>query len=231
MTFADVARATLAADLAADTDSADDRKAQSRQRLSERFVVRKIVTYVDDLKTDAPDELATEPGSLADNRDSDWAAYRYVEAHRATFGIPEGTPFRVLPRVDATKQIGVRLPDGTYKTQRELLLKVSWEVLEDNHSPALPASKRIVRTGATSAYRWDDGKVLALVGSNATDAGQNAARDQFVTRLLSDGEARLVSADDGNSAARRGAGVEVRILGDVARITGTQRLLHIQDVL
>ena len=163
-----------------------------------------IVDSLADLKTQAPDELSLAPEQLADIRDSDWLAYSYVDQHREALQIPEGTTFRVLPRVDATKEIGVPV-DGHYASQRELLLKVSWDVLEDNGVKALHAPKRRVRTGVTVAYRWQDGKVLACIGSNVTNDAQRQARDEFLTNLVAGGHVTVVKAEAGDCAtAERG---------------------------
>lgn len=229
LTFADVARATLAADDAADPDGADDGKNQARQQLAQRFVDRGIVASLAELQTEAPAELSVAPEELADIRDSDWRAYRYVDKHREALRIPAGTTFRVLPRVDATKEVGVPV-DGHYTTQRELLLKVSWDVVEDNGAKVLPAPKRRVRTGVTIAYRWKDGKVLACVGSNVTNDVQREARDEFLTKLFAGGHIKVVKVAAADAPPTGAADTEVRILGDVARITGTQRLLHIAAI-
>jgi hypothetical protein len=184
-----------------------------------------VVSAVTDLALLAPQELNIAPADLADIRDSDWAAYAYVEKHRAAFGIAEGVSFKVLPRVDATKKIG-----SGDSTQRELILKVSWDSVEANGSPAIPAAKRRVRTGATLAVRWNDGRVLALVGSDVMRAEQREGRDRFLTSLLSG--SRVAVVEDGDAAPQPppASRVEVRIMGDVARVTGTERLLHIEEM-
>ncbi|MDT5190908.1 MAG: hypothetical protein QOI28_3159, partial [Mycobacterium sp.] len=225
LTFGDVGRATLAADNATDPDGTSEGKTEVRQRLAQRFVERGVVSAVTDLALLAPQELNIAPADLADIRDSDWAAYAYVEKHRAAFGIAEGVSFKVLPRVDATKKIG-----SGDSTQRELILKVSWDSVEANGSPAIPAAKRRVRTGATLAVRWDDGRVLALVGSDVMRAEQREGRDRFLTSLLSG--SRVAVVEDGDAAPQPppASRVEVRIMGDVARVTGTERLLHIEEM-
>jgi hypothetical protein len=228
LTFADVARATLAADVAADPETVTPTRPEMRQLIIDRFVEREVVDSEAELAPETPDVLSVTVQSLADLRDSDWAAYAYVERNRATFGIPEGASFRLLPRVDATKQIGIKGSDGHYRTQRELILKVSWDAVETNTVSALHAPKRRVRTGATTAIRWDDGKVLALVRSDVMKPSQREARDKFLTALLADGRVSVEDADRGNTQPKTGSGVEIRILGDVAKVSGTQRLLHIE---
>jgi hypothetical protein len=87
-----------------------------------------------------------------------------------------------------------------------------------------------VRTGATLAVRWDDGRVLALVGSDVMRAEQREGRDRFLTALLSGSRVAVVQDSDAGPQPPPASRVEVRIMGDVARITGTERLLHIEEM-
>jgi len=236
LTFADIGRATIAADAAA--DPGNDAFATIRQLFAQRFVDREIVTSIDQLAVETPAGLAIAPDRLPDIRDSDWAAYSFVDEHREDFAIPKDTNFVVLPRVDATKKLGTRTnPDTGQREdilQRELILKVYWDTTEPNNVPGVPASQRRVKTGATLALLWSDGHVLALVRSSVTDPAQGAAREQFLTRMMaSDTPVTVVDAEGGDghgAAADPRSGVEVRVIDDAARITGTQRLLHIQSM-
>ena len=94
--------------------------------------------------------------------------------------------FEVLPRMDATKKLGVRKPDNgrVGLMQRELILKVRVEPPKPTRRAGVPASQRRVKTGATLALLWSDGQVLALVRSSVTDPAQGAAREQFLTRIV-----------------------------------------------
>jgi hypothetical protein len=227
LTFADVGRATLAADRAALPDAASPATAQGRKTFANRFVERGIVAAATDLDSTAPQELAIPPERLADVLVSDWEAYRFVEAHRDTLGIPPEVAFRVLPRVDATKEIGLRRPDQKrYATQRELILKVVWDAIEPNGVAGIPARQRRIPTGVTLALRWDDGSVLALVHSDATRAELRQERDAMLAKLLEDELLTITDPGIGTLRAGTAQGVDVRITGDVARVTGTQRLLH-----
>jgi len=233
LTFADVGRATIAADAAA--DPGNDAFATIREQFAQRFVDREIVISIDHLAVEAPAELAIAPDRLPDIRDSDWAAYTFVDEHREVFGIPKDSNFIVLDRVDATKKLGTRAnPVSGQKDdvlQRELILKVSWDTTEPNNVAEVPASRRRVKTGATLALRWDDGRVLALVRSSVTDAAQGAAREQFLTRMMaSDTPVTVVDAQGGGAAVDPRSGIEVRVIDDAARITGTQQLLHLQPM-
>jgi hypothetical protein len=226
LTFADVGRATLAADRAAVADADDDRKAESRARFAQRFVDRKVVEHVDELEVSAPRSLAYPPDQLESLRESDWVAYGFVEAHREELGIPPDVSFEVLPRVDATKEIGRRQADRSFATQRELILKVAWDELEPNGASGITASQRRIPTGATLALRWEDGEPIALVRSDVTLASHREQRDAMLQRMLDVDVISVRDADDGVVWQGPSAELEVRITGDVARVRGTQQLLH-----
>jgi hypothetical protein len=228
LTFADVARATLAADRAATPDGDDPAKAEARDRFAQRFVDRRVVDDVGELTTEVPSVLAVDPERLADLRDSDWVAYRYVEEHRELIGIPPDTGFWVWPRIDATKEIGRKLPGGSrYATQRELLVKVAWDELEDNGVEGLPVGKRRIPTGATIALRWEDGQPLALVRGDVRGQRSREARDGFLQLLLDEEQISVVTPEGGVLVHGADPDVKIRLTGDVARIMATQRLLHV----
>jgi hypothetical protein len=219
LSFADVGRATLAADRAAryDQDPGEELKAQ-RRVFAQRFVDRMVVPSVRSLQSPRPAGLDVDPDSVPLLHDSDWAAYEYVTAHRALLGIPEGSPFTVLPRVDATKVIGFQR-DGVPPRQRELILKVAWNHVEDSGPALRGAGQRHVATGATVSLRWDDGRCLALVTSDVTGRRHRQERDQLLLRLDEDG-----LLDDGAGDAY---GVGLDVAGGVATLSGTHRLLHL----
>jgi hypothetical protein len=163
LTFADVGRAILAADEAAHPDGTAS--VAERERLAQRFVDRLVVPDVKDLGTTSPRELDMATDRLDELKDSDWAAYGYVEAHRELLGIPADAPFTVLPRIDSTKATGP-IADGRRPTQHELILKVAWNHLDDKPRARGGGSRRPMPAGATVSLRWDDGRCLALVSSD-----------------------------------------------------------------
>lgn len=206
LSFADVGRATLAADRAAYPASADLRSA-----FAQRFVERHIVNQVGDLDTERPAELGVPAAQVHELHDSDWAAYRYVEQHRTVMGIPAGVSFTVLPRVDTTKRIG-SVNEGN--RQRELIVKVSWNHAEE--AVGATARTRVVATGATVVLNWETGECLALVHSDVTGKDQQHERDRLLVELESDG---VLDAGDE-------AGVGVRGASDPG-LRSSQRLLHL----
>lgn len=214
LSFADVGRATLAADRAARPD-ADSSEALLEQRRSfaESFVTRLIVAEASRLDCARPEVLDVPAEQVDQLRDSDWAAHEYVTRHRSTLGIPEGVSFTVLPRVDSTKVIGPRR-GGAAPVQRELIVKVAWNHTEDvtGDAPRL----RVVPTGATVVLKWETGECLALVHSDVTGADQQRERDRLLGELENQG---VLEPDDE-------AGVGLRGAGD-AGLRGSHRLLHL----
>ena len=217
LSFADVGRATLAADRAAHADDdAGPRQLARRAAFAEDFVRRGLARAASDLDGPAPRELDVDPAELPGLRDSDFVAYAFVTQHRDRLGIPAGTPFTVLPRIDATKVVGPAR-EGVRPTQRELLLKIAWGAAEDSAVPLGGARRRHVPTGATVALRWDDGRCLAVVRSDVTGSRHREERDTLLREL-----------DDDGALDRTGDGVTVSVAAGVARLTGTHRLLHLE---
>jgi hypothetical protein len=167
-----------------------------------------------DLDGDRPAELDLPPAQLPGLRDSDYAAYDYVQRHRETIGIPEHTPFTVLPRVDATKRIG-----RVGEVQRELILKIAWNHVEPT-AAVRGATARLVPTGATVSFHWETGRCLALVASDVTRPQHRTARDELLVRLAADG---LLNAADDHSS-----GVGLDVTGGVVSLSRSHRLLHLE---
>lgn len=214
LSFADVGRATLAADRAACPDAdAGDALLRQRERLAAQFVERGLVATSAELRSPRPAALAVALDEVPRLHGSDWAAYEYVTRHRAAMGIPRGVAFTVLPRVDSTKVVGARR-DGVAPVRRELILKVSWNATED--AAGAPGRRRVVPTGATVAVGWDTGECLAVVRSDVTGPQHRTERDTLLLQL----EQRGLLERDGD------AGVAVRGEDD-AGLRNSHRLLHL----
>ena len=112
LTFADIGRATIAADAAADPGNGDA-FAKIRQLFAQRFVDREIVSSIDQLAVEAPAGLAIAPDRLPDIRDSDWAAYTFVDEHREVFGIPQGHQLRRVAAGGRHQEAGHPRPTRT----------------------------------------------------------------------------------------------------------------------
>jgi hypothetical protein len=215
LSFADVGRASLAAERAARPHPRPERRRQQVQ-FAERFVQRLVVPSVRALGSPRPAALDVRPERVPQLHDSDWSAYAYVTDHRAVLGIPAGTPFTVLPRVDADKIIGSPV-DGVVPRQRELILKVAWDHVEKVAGNSRGATRRLVPTGVTVVLGWDTGRCLAMVRSDVTGRSHRRERDTLMLRLD-----ELGLLDDGS-----GDGVRLRVTDGVASMSSTHRLLHL----
>lgn len=214
LSFADVGRATLAADRAARPDAeSSEALIEQRRSFAERFVRRLIVAESGRLDCARPEVLDVPAERVGQLHDSDWAAHEYVTRHRSTLGIPDDLSFTVLPRVDSTKVIGPRR-GGAAPVQRELIVKVAWNHTEDvtGDAPRL----RVVPTGATVVLKWETGECLALVHSDVTGADQQRERDRLLVELENQG---VLDPDDE-------AGIGLRGAGD-AGLRSSHRLLHL----
>lgn len=209
LSFADVGRAVLAADRAViSVDERDSERTERRTHFAQQFVKRGLVSDIASMSREVPPELdVTDAAQLPLIRDSDYLAYQYVESRREAIGIPDGVPFSVLPRIDASKKVGRRGDP----LQRELILKVAWDGDEPAELPGASGRKRLVRTGATVSLLWDTGRCLALVTSEILEPQHRADRDAFLVQLLHD--------EDGE--------VTLDETGEFIQLSGTHRLLHL----
>ena len=215
LTFADVGRATLAAARAILPNSpAPEAVRRRHQAFAQRFVDRKIVSNVDELDSSPSAALSLPPDQLSDVRDSDYAAYNYINACREVLGIPADTPYTVLPRIDATKRIGRQ-----DQMQRELIVKVGWNHFEP--AAAGRAQQRVVPTGLTISLLWETGQCLALVRSDVTAVAQRGARDDLMAELMAADLLDEDSSDPQHVGVRRSSGV--------VSLSQTHRLLHLED--
>lgn len=218
-TFANLARAILAADQASHPDSDDQRK-----WIVDEFVRRGVVADASELEVrtnfahDAVGGLDLE--SLVE---SDWAAYQFANANREFLHIPKDVPFEVRPRLDVTKLYWHR--DGK-KVVRELLFKILWDQVEPNPvGGGLPPQRRI-RVGTTLAIDWETRTIRTLLNSNDTLA-QKPERDRLLASLV--GSEVLRMGDE--AAAADGSPLHGVVRGDVIqgvlRIRGGARMLHV----
>ncbi len=222
VTFADYGRAILAADQASHPQAS-----VGRDELVRELVRRRVV--------DSPARLAVETGfEAAEVRDldldalaaSDWAAYDFANKNRAFLGIPEGVHFRVRPRLDVAKKYYL---GGEPTTVRECIFKVSWDREEPNPPGMHLTRRRQITVGTTLALDWQTRRVRALLRSQAASRPpgadeQTAERDALITRLVETGRLRL---GGGAAGSPPGSGVRAETSGELMRIRGSGRLLHV----
>ncbi len=216
LSFADVGRAALAADRAIVSDEdAGDERLERRRLFAQRFVERELVADAREMDSPVPAALDVEPARLPGLRDSDYLAYEYVGRNREAIGIPPDIPFTVLARVDASKKVGKKGDPP----QRELILKVAWNHVEDAHLPNGAQKNRLVPTGATISFHWGTGKCLALVVSDILAPHYQEQRDAFLAQLVDDG-----LLDETASADR----VALEAADGYVTLARSHRLLHLE---
>jgi len=231
VSFADYGRALLAADQASHPDHD-----QERRWLQDELVRRAVVTSASDLDVDTNFEEASVKGiDLGLLVDSDWAAYGWVGARRALFGIPEDVPFKVHPRRDATKLFYHR--DGPQRV-RECIIKVSWDQPEPNELGAGLPEQRSVTVGTTLAIDWFTKLIRCRLVSGAAGGGGGPAaaqeraagraeRTALLKAMLQSGSLELGRRAQGLEGMARPSIVGAANSNGVMRLNGTARMLHL----
>lgn len=217
VSFADYGRAILAADQALYPKESEGRKALIKQ-----FVKRKIVPDESALKVKTSfRDKAVDEADVATLCASDWAAYEFANANRKLFGIPEGIHFRVLPRRESKKL----LRRGSETTVHECIFKVSWDQKERQDLGEDLPSQRQITVGSTLVIDWDTRKVRALLQSDHQT--QKRSRDRFLRRLIA--EDRIRVGEEAMATRHRDLATAVRaeVSGNLMRVRGTARMLHI----
>ena len=220
VTFADYARAVLAADQAAHPESDDP-----RTFLRKQFVARSIVESGSnlDVRTDfgEPAVGKIDPEVLLQ---SDYAAYAFANQTRKLLGIPDGIPFKIHPRLAAEKLYFHRTGNRR-ESVREVLFKVSWTEDETQDVPGLPKSRHVV-AGTTLAIERTTRRVRVLL-TTGKDGPRRDRRDRLLRRLVEDHF--LALGDEGldvRGLPRRDV-VRADIVEGALRLRNTAHLLHV----
>lgn len=219
-TFADLARAVLAADMASHADSFSQ-----REWIVSEFLRRGIVKSHNELKVHANfDHADIRKLDLEDLTKSDYVAYGFADRFRDFLGIPDHVPFEVRPRLDVTRRY--RHHDG-WKESRECIFKVSWTRTERNRAGHGLPSRRRYCEGSTLAIEWQEKpKVRALLSTTRTAADRNDS-DTLLRKLAAAGMLRM--GDDAlNPGGKplKGA-IAADVLGGVLKVQNTGKMLHI----
>jgi hypothetical protein len=213
ISFADYARAVIAADT--DTNPVDE---ATRDFLRKEFRRRGIVASADELTVAAPGIELPTGFDLDLLLSSDWAAYRFAEAHREALSIPEGVAFEVRPRL-AVRKATFR---GKGRAEVDLLiLKVLWRETEVASFTSDVVQEISVARGTTLVIDRETAQVMTVLTTATSDphqSGETARRDRgmraaFLERGLADGTFDLASSD-------------VQVQDGVLRLKGTGQLLH-----
>lgn len=173
VTFADYARAIIAADRASHPDDAEE-----RTWLMEEFVKRGIVANAQALEVTVPDLTLddVDPETLLND---DAAARSFAERHRDLLMIPAGAAFAMGPRLKVTKKYYHRVEGQTTHTEAtttECLLKVWWSRPEQN----------AITVGTTLAIDWETRKPRLLLTSDHSDRPEEAQAQQAMRNLVLD---------------------------------------------
>jgi hypothetical protein len=219
ISFADYGRAILAADEAHHPDEASGRKTLLKEFMKRKIVPnRRALSVKTNYRIKAVDAIDVETLCT-----SDWAAYEFAHQNRKLFGIPERVHFRVLPRRDSTKSHRHR--GGKEEEVRECIFKVSWDEKErQNLGDAFP-SRRQVTVGASLVIDWNSRRVRALLQSDYPEQKEN--RDAMLARLVSEDCLRVGDQAAGTKSRSLAGAVRAETMGDLMRVRGTARMLHI----
>ena len=111
--------------------------------------------------------------------------------------------------------------NGERASYRELILKVEWEREEPNDVMSFLASTRAITAGLTLAIDRDDSTVKALLVTD-DDKQQAKDRSRFLQNLVDE---ELIATDGASQEVS--TGIKTRISGDVLRVKGSARSLHL----
>jgi hypothetical protein len=225
VSYADYGRAIIAADQASHPDDE-----QERGWIRDEFVRRKM----------APDRAALEVptmyeyGPLQDVDldallESDFVAYQFADSNRKFLHIPRRIPFHVEPRLEVEKLYYHR--DGPRQV-KECLFKVSWSSIEANRAGFGLPRQRQITVGTTLAIDWDTKLVRALMTSELSGRpreqdDQRGDRDLMLARLADQDVLRFGHLATGPTGKPLRSLIPAESTGDLMRVRGTGRMLHV----
>jgi hypothetical protein len=218
-TFADYARAILAAD-----QSGVPGFDGPRAFLRKEFVRRGIAASEAALRVETDFDVAavrrTDIEALAS---SDYAAYAFANKNRALLGIPRGTPFKIMPRLQ-TDKIYFHLGEPKARV-REMLFKVSWTQEERQDVWGLPPKRQVV-VGTTLAVDRDTKRVRFRL-TTGRDGPRRERREAYLRKLAGK---RLLALDgdafDARGLPRRDV-IRAEVVEGTLRLRNTAHMLHV----
>jgi len=225
VSYADYGRAIIAADQASHPDDE-----QEREWISDEFVQRKMVPDWEALEVPTNfQHRALKDVDLETLVSSDWAAYEFANNNRKFLGIPPKIPFHVKARLDVTKLYYHR--DGKRRV-RECLFKVWWDQSEDNEVGSGLPRQRQITVGTTLAIDWDTRVVRALLTSDHSNRPQEQDeqrkdRDRMLRRLADHNLLQFGHLAFGPDGKPLRSVIQAESAGNLMRVRGTARMLHI----
>ncbi len=192
------------------------------QWLVEEFQRRRVIEGPDELQRIEPEELYRTKhvdGELLARNDAE--AHKFVDMRRSLFNIPAGVPINVYPRLRTRKGSGWGKRWAT-DVQYEILMKVSWEQIEEDSFDRRFPRARSVTCGTTIVLNPDGWASHVL---SAEIEAQRAERDRMVRSMLESGLLRR-SSEREPAAGPLEAPIRVDVLKGIMKISGAGRLLH-----
>lgn len=221
LSFADFARAVLAAD-----QVVQPRGKQERSWLVEELVRRKVVDRPADLDVEMGVDAPELKGVDLHGLEEDAVMRSFVSANRRLFGLPPKGRFTVHPRLWlGRRSIGSkRKPAGG---PADLVVKVSWPVVEDNDlGPRFPA-RRVFRIGTTLVLDAASRRIKArLQGEHGDPSEARDARQVFLSRLVEEGLLRPSDAAMGPDGVPLSTPMVARSVAGSMVAAGGARMLH-----
>jgi hypothetical protein len=191
--------------------------------LAEELKRRHVIGGKDAIQREEPEKIYSVKTIDVDRLiRSDSEADQFVKKYRDVFNIPPRVPFTVYPRTKSSKGYGWGKEWDTERSY-EVLLKVSWEqVEEDAFDKKFPTARKI--TCGTTVKLTTDGSVGNVLTTEVET--QKPERDRMVRSLLEKGLLQPPAKSAGpNSPA---APIRVEAHKGVMKVRGAGRLLHFQ---
>ena len=222
-TFADYARAVLRSDEVAYPED----ETGYRATLKKEFMTRGIVSSASELES-VP-EVTSVRVDLNNVLESDWAAYAFAEKERELLRIPPKVPFRLFPRREVTRRYN--LGRGRHEDRMEGVIQVTWEEPERNDGIRGVPPYRAVFGGTTLVVGGEpdtQGRYPVLSCLTTSRSVEHVrSRNEMVHGLAERGQLELGDRWGTADLSPLSPKVFGRVAGELLRLRGTGRLLHL----
>lgn len=155
--------------------------------------------------------------------EDDAEALAFVKKYRSLFKIPPRVPFTIHPRHQTCKTSGWGKKWDETSAEWGMLLKVSWEQIEEDSFDRKFPSARSVTCGSTVELSTEGG--VREVFSNDVDA-QKPERDRMIRSLHEKGLLQL--PDQASRSRNSKTPIRINVRNGIMKIQGAGQLLHFQ---